>query len=416
MASSLQFLLLLSLITSCFPHKPTSQNALFLPLTKDPSTHLYLTHLYIGSTPVAPTKLVVDLSGPFLWLDCTSRHVSSSHRLIPSGSLQCSRAKATGCGNGSKSCSLDTVNAITRVAAHGELAEDIVAFERVDRSDRIGSIVAVDRVLFSCAPPMLVTGLPSGVEGMLGLGRSRISLPSQIATNFGVHRKFAACLSTEGGFIISGDRVPLLQSDVSDSLMYTPLISNQEGILEDYYINVKSIKINGKRLSLNASKLAMDQKGKGGTKLSTIVPYTTMETTIYETFVKAYVTVATAMNMTRVESVAPFRVCFSSDGIDKTRVGLAVPTIDLVLQSEMVKWRIYGRNSMVGVSDEVMCLGFLDGGSSPRASIVIGGYQLEDNLLEFNLATSVFGFSSSLLMRDTSCSDLKLYSIPSEAL
>lgn len=71
---------------------------------------------------------------------------------------------------------------------------------------------------------------------------------------------------------------------------------------------------------------------------------------------------------------------------------------------------------MVEVSDEVMCLGFLDGGSSPRASIVIGGYQLEDNLLEFNLATSMFGFSSSLLMRDTTCSDLKLYSIPSEAL
>lgn len=362
---------------------------------------------------MAPTKLVVDLSGPFLWLDCASRHVSSSHHPIPSGSLQCSRAKATGCGSG-RSCTLNTVNTITRAAARGDLAEDILAVERVDRSDR--AIATVDRFLFSCAPPLLVNGLASGAKGMLGLGRGRISLPSQIATSFGgVHRKFAACLSSNDGFIVSGEGVPLLRSDASNSLTYTPLISNQEGTLEDYYINVKSIKINGKRLSLNASKLSMDHRGKGGTKLSTIVPYTTMETTIYETFAKAYDTAAAAMNVTRVASVAPFGVCFSSDGVDKTRVGAAVPAVDLVMQSEMVRWRIHGRNSMVEVSEGVMCLGFVDGGLSPEASIVMGGYQLEDHLLEFDLATSMFGFSSSLLVRESSCSDF-LHSMPRESL
>ncbi|KAG5560085.1 hypothetical protein RHGRI_003395 [Rhododendron griersonianum] len=413
MAFSLQLLLLFSLIISSFAHKPTSQNALILPLTKDPSTHQYLTHLYTG-TPTAPTKLVVDLSGPFLWLDCASRRVSSSHRPIPSGSLQCSRAKATGCGGSGRSCTLNTVNTITRAAARGDLAEDILAVERVDRSDWV--IATVDRFLFSCAPPLLVNGLASGAKGALGLGRGRISLPSQIATSFGgVHRKFAACLSSNDGFIVSGEGVPLLRSDASNSLTYTPLISNQEGTLEDYYINVKSIKINGKRLSLNTSKLSMDHRGNGGTKLSTIVPYTTMETTIYETFTKAYVTAAAATNVTRVASVAPFGVCFSSSGIGKTHVGPAAPAVDLVMQSEMVRWRIHGRNSMVEVSEGVMCLGFVDGGLSPEASIVIGGYQLEDHLLEFDLATSMFGFSSSLLVRESSCSDF-LHSMPRESL
>ncbi|XP_058192391.1 probable aspartic proteinase GIP2 [Rhododendron vialii] len=414
MASSLQLLLIFSVIISSFAHKPTSQNTLILPLTKDPSTHQYLTHLYTG-TPMAPTKLVVDLSGPFLWLDCASRHVSLSHRPIPTGSLQCSRAKATtGCGSG-RSCTLNTVNTITRAAARGDLAEDILTVERVERSVRIAT---VDRFLFSCAPPLLVNGLASGTKGMLGLGRGRISLPSQIATSFGsIHRKFAACLSSNDGFIVSGKGVPLLRSDASNSLTYTPLISNQEGTLEDYYINVKSIKINGKRLSLNTSKLSMDHEGKGGTKLSTIVPYTTMETTIYETFTKAYVTAAAATNMTRVASVAPFGVCFSSsDGVDETRVGPAVPAVDLVMQSEMVRWRIHGRNSMVEVSEGVMCLGFVDGGSSPdQASIVMGGYQLEDHLLEFDLGASMFGFSSSLLVRESSCSDF-LHSMPRESL
>ncbi|KAI8566211.1 hypothetical protein RHMOL_Rhmol02G0022400 [Rhododendron molle] len=102
----------------------------------------------------------------------------------------------------------------------------------------------------------------------------------------------------------------------------------------------------------------MDHEGKGGTKLSTTVPYTTMETTIFETFTKAYITVAAVMNMTRVASVAPFGVCFSSDGVDKTRMGPVVPAVDLVMQSEMVRWRIHGRNSMVEVNEGSYVLGF----------------------------------------------------------
>ncbi|KAA8548592.1 hypothetical protein F0562_000276 [Nyssa sinensis] len=277
-------------------------------------------------------------------------------------------------------CGLNPENTITSVAMRGELAEDIIAVG----SDQMGSITTVRHFLFSCAPTSLLQGLSNGVKGILGLGRSRIALPSQLATTLGFHRKFAVCLSSSAGVILTGDGHST-GTDIFKSLTYTPLITNQAGTLEQYYINVKSIKINGKRLSLNTSLLSMDQKGYGGTKISTVVPYTTLESTIYDTFVKAYSKTATSMNMTRVAPVAPFRVCFSTEGLDTTPVGPTVPTIDLVLQSEMVKWRIYGRNSMVKVSNEVMCLGFLDGGLNSRNSIVIGGYQLEDNLLEFNL-------------------------------
>lgn len=63
-------------------------------------------------------------------------------------------------------------------------------------------------------------------------------------------------------------------------------------------------------------------------------------------------------------------------------------TIDLMLQCEIVKWRISGKNSMVRVSEEAICLGVLDGGLNPRTSIVLRGYQLEDTLLEFDVGTS----------------------------
>lgn len=139
-----------------------------------------------------------------------------------------------------------------------------------------------------------------------------------------------------------------------------------------------------------------------------MIPYTTIESSIYRSFIEAYAKSASAANLTRAASVAPFELCFRSNGIEATATGPAVPAIDLVLQSEMVKWRIHGRNSMVRVSEKVMCLGFLDGGEvtseAASAGVIIGGYQLEDVLLGFDLGASMLGFSS-LLMNERSCSD-----------
>ena len=66
---------------------------------------------------------------------------------------------------------------------------------------------------------------------------------------------------------------------------------------------------------------------------------------------------------------------------------------------------------MVLVKQNVACLGFVDGGKEPiksfvKTSVVIGGHQLEDNLLEFDLNSSKLSFSSSLLLQNASCSHL----------
>lgn len=103
--------------------------------------------------------------------------------------------------------------------------------------------------------------------------------------------------------------------------------------------------------------------------------------------------------------MAPFEVCYDSNKILSSRLGPAVPNIDLELHSPDVVWRIFGANLMVRASKGVTCLGFVDEGSHPRASIVIGAYQLEDNLLQFDLDRSRLGFSSLLLFRRTNCAN-----------
>ncbi|KAI8566210.1 hypothetical protein RHMOL_Rhmol02G0022300 [Rhododendron molle] len=172
----------------------------------------------------------------------------------------------------------------------------------------------------------------------------------------------------------------------------------------DYFIGVTSIKINQIAVpDIDTSLLAIDHEGNGGTKISTVTPYTVLQTFIYNAVTKFFKNQLSGIPTVR--AVAPFGLCFNSTDINGTRGGAGVPEIDLVLQNETVYWSIFGANSMVQVSDEVLCLAFVDGGVNPRTSIVIGGYQLEDNLLQFDLGASRLGFSSSLLFRETTCAN-----------
>ncbi|XP_004298169.1 PREDICTED: basic 7S globulin-like [Fragaria vesca subsp. vesca] len=406
MAAFLHFLLLLCSsvhnfnISQSKPTYPQPKGAIS-HVTKDISTLQYVIQIHHG-TPLHPTNLVIDLGGPSLWLGCSSDSGSSSSKtLIPQSSIKCLSANPNTQNSKSTKCETFPQNRVTLMATLGDLAQDIIALPVVDGSE---TEPITSHFLFSCAPKLLLKGLATGARGMLGLGRTRVSVASQIAAAFGSKPQFILCLSPLNGVVLhdSGRYRSSFVSGVSDSFTYTPLVTEVDSPHE-YFIHLKSIRVNGKQLALNY------KEGLGGIKLSTIVPYSTMERSVYAVFVRAFEQAAMAMNMTRVASVAPFGLCFGSKNIDgSTRVGSRVPVVDLGLQSEMVKWRLHGRNSMVQVSDEVMCLGFLDGGLEQKTSIVLGGHQLEDTLLHFDLGASMLGFSSSKLMDQNTCSDLGL--------
>jgi hypothetical protein len=405
------FFSLLTLLSS-------SSNSLLLPISKDNITQQYLTTLSYG-TPFVPTNVVVDLSSSLFWLDCSSRKISSfSLRTIPHRSLQCLTAKShkidhkqTWVSNLEENhigqnypCENFPKNTITgKVATKGNLVEDIVAVESIKDS----IFKPTHEFFFTCSNTLLLNGLSNDAKGIVGFGRSRTSFSSQFFNLIDSQRKITFCLSSSSGFVLLG-KSKVLESENFRSLTFTPLVTNQN---MEYLINVNSIKIGGKKVSFNTPSLSQEGSYYGGTLLSSIVPYTTMQSSIYDNFKSAFLKAALSMNMIRVPAVAPFEICFGSKGIDESQIGPNVPIIDFVLQSEMVKWRIYGRNSMVRVSDDVMCLGILDGGVEQKNPIVIGGYQLEDVLVQFDLDSSMVGFSSSLLIKDTSCSNFRFDSM-----
>ncbi|XP_056175247.1 probable aspartic proteinase GIP2 [Syzygium oleosum] len=383
-APSLYLLLLCSL--ACLVPSSRSRT-LFLPLAKDPSTLRYVATVYHGPS-LDPVDLAVDLGGPSLWLDCSASSSPSAVRPVPCRSIQCLAATSDASG-------------LRRACASGASAV-CGPWRSIPLTGPGRSVAAVDRFLISCArgPPGYGA---TGVRGTLGLGRSRISLPSQVATAFGVRRRFFACLSASEGVIVAGDGpfFPRVDGDISRSLTYTPLATAKWARSSDYLINLTSIKIDGKRLSLDSSS------PPHSIKLSTAIPYTAVASPIYPAFAEAFAGAASAMGMARVPPVAPFGVCFDPRTVAATGAGPDAPAIDLVLQSEMVRWRIGGSNSMVRASDEATCLGVVDGGDGLRSTVVLGGHQLEDVLLEFDFGGSRLGFGPPLSARRLACSDLR---------
>lgn len=369
MASCLNlfFLSFLSALSISNSQISDSLNGVVFSVVKDLPTGQYIAQIHLGDSP-EPVKLVVDLAGSIPWFDCSSRHVSSSRNLISGSSSGCLKAKVGNDRVSSSSrgdhqnadCELLVRNGAVGITARGELFSDVMSF---------GSPGTVD-LLFACTPPWLLRGLASGAQGVMGLARAQISLPSQLAAETNERRRLTVFLSPLNGVVSTSSVEEVFGVAASRSLVYTPLLTDSSG---NYVINVKSIRVNGKKLSV---------EGPLAAELSTVVPYTMLESSIYAVFAEAYAKAAS--EATSVAPVAPFGLCFTSD--------VEFPAVDLALQSEMVRWRIQGKNLMVDVGGGVRCLGIVDGGSSRVNPIVMGGLQLEGLILDFDLGNSMMGF------------------------
>ncbi|KAJ1428769.1 Xylanase inhibitor, C-terminal [Sesbania bispinosa] len=400
----------------------SASNPYILSIKKDQATNLFYTSVGIG-TPRQNFNLVIDLAGENLWYDCDTNYNSSSYRPIACGSKRCPEIGCVGCngpfkpGCTNNTCPANTINPLANFLFGGGLAEDIIFISQLQVSGLLSSCVDTDRLPSFTGSDSPLNGLPKSSKGIIGLSRSQLALPTQLASANKLPTKFSLCLPSSNKQGFTNLLVGGYPQELSKFVQTTPLIVNPvstgpvsvEGVpSKEYFIDVKSVKIDGNVLNLKPSLLSIDNKGNGGTKISTMSPFTELQSSVYKPFIREFLKRASDRKLKRVASVAPFEACFDSSTIGNSVTGLVVPTIDLVLQGG-VQWTIHGANSMVMAKKNVACLAFVDGGTEPRmsfvkASIVIGGHQLVDNLLVFDLASSKLSFSSSLLLHNASCS------------
>ncbi|XP_050206784.1 probable aspartic proteinase GIP2 [Mercurialis annua] len=405
---------------------PFRPNTIVIPVSKDKCTNQYTIQIS-QRTPSTPVKLTVDLGGRFMWVNCEESYTSSTYKPAKCNSTlcslanskvctteptQCSSSPRPGCNNNS-TCTKFIQNRVVYIGTGGELGQDTVSIQFYNKNNP-GRIVSLASFPFFCGITWLLDSLAEGVTGVAGFGRSsNISLPAYLSDSMDLPKKFAICLSSNyknNGLIFFGN------GPNYEPLTYTPLILNPvedliTGGSADYYIGVKSIRVDGKKIKFDENLLSVVKDGSGGTMLSTVNPYTVLHTSIYKALLRDFTKkMELKFRSLVVPSVpVPFGACYYSSGFGTIEEFLAiVPAIDLELESadgKNVSWRFSGANSMVAVNSYTMCLAYIDGGSQPWAPIIIGGHQLEDTVLQFDLDKSRLGFSSNLVYKNTTCSN-----------
>ncbi|KAF7852290.1 hypothetical protein BT93_L4584 [Corymbia citriodora subsp. variegata] len=238
----------------------------------------------------------------------------------------------------------------------------------------------------SSAPPSLLQSLP---KEAIGVGA--------------FSWKFALCLPSSSrarGVILFGDGpyylLPPPNFDAAGVLSYTPLYGDPTSL--GYFINLTGISVNGK--AINVARNAFDFHVNASARLSSIVPYTTLRSDIYNVFLKNFK--KAARGIAQAQKVAPFSLCFNTTAIRSRGHMLRIPHINFMLGNGE-QWTVDRSNSIKQVNNDVGCLAFVDGGEMTKQAVVIGTYQMENNFLLFDLDQSRLGFSSSLLPHGTSC-------------
>ncbi|KAF8079811.1 hypothetical protein N665_0999s0010 [Sinapis alba] len=373
----------------------TTEAQYLLPVTKHEPTKQFYTTVNIGAGGMSsPVNLLLDLGTNLTWLNCRKIRLLSSLRVVTCKSSTCKSIPGNGCDI-KNTCLYTQPRPVgktnTLATATGRVVQDNATIFTTQVGKPI-SIAPSRRFTFSCAVEKYLQGLAPPIAGVLALSPGEFPFWREMTSEYNVIPKFALCLPTSSlGYFYMGAHSFGGSNPVPMSLTPLKIDSGK------YLISVTSINVDGVPLTLDASLL------EGGAQLSTVVPYTVLQTDIYNALAHSFTLNATKIGMSEVPGTAPFKHCFE-EGASGKNMDVSVMEIGLPGNGREVKWRFQGANMVERVSETVICLAFVDGGKKPNESIVIGTHQLQNYLIEFDLSTTRMAFSDPLVLHNMSCS------------
>ncbi|XBI32050.1 hypothetical protein VPH35_055551 [Triticum aestivum] len=303
---------------------------------------------------------------------------------------------APSCGSDKhdKPCTAYPYNPVSGACAAGSLSHTRFVANTTDGSKPVSKVNV--GVLAACAPSKLLASLPRGSTGVAGLANSGLALPAQVASAQKVANRFLLCLPTGGPgvAIFGGGPVPWPQ--FTQSMPYTPLVT--KGGSPAHYISARSIVVGDTRVPVPEGALAT-----GGVMLSTRLPYVLLRPDVYRPLMDAFTKALAAQHANgapvarAVEAVAPFGVCYDTKTLGNNLGGYAVPNVQLGLDGGS-DWTMTGKNSMVDVKQGTACVAFVEmkgvaAGDGRAPAVILGGAQMEDFVLDFDMEKKRLGFS-----------------------
>ncbi|XP_058100453.1 aspartyl protease family protein 2 [Magnolia sinica] len=341
----------------------------------------YFTRLGVG-TPPKYSYMVLDTGSDIVWLQCApcrkcysqtdpvfDPSKSRSFSTVACGSPLCRRLDVSGCGR-QKSC-LYQVSYGDGSFTVGEFSTETLTF----RGTTVG------RVALGCGHDN--EGLFVGAAGLLGLGKGKLSFPSQTGRQFG--RKFSYCLvDRTSSAAAKPSSVIFGESAVPRSAIFTPMLANPR-LDTFYYVGLTGISVGGARVrGITASSFRLDAAGNGGVIVDSGTSVTRLVRPAYEALRNAFR--ARAVGLKPAAGFSLFDTCYNLAGLNVVKV----PT--LVLH--------FGRGSDVSLpaanylipvsTDGIFCFAFA--GTTSGLSI-IGNIQQQGFRVVFDAAASRVGFA-----------------------
>ncbi|KAE8816779.1 Basic 7S globulin 2 [Hordeum vulgare] len=394
--------LAVSLAALAWPASCKRVRSVLAPVTKDPATRLYTMPFHYGA------NLVVDIAGPLVWSTCAPDHLPAA---FPCKSATCRLANKYHvpgctesaadklCDSSHKVCRAFPYNPVTGACAAGDLIHTRFVANTTDGKNPASQVNV--RGDAACAPSKLLESLPQGASGVAGLAGSDLALPAQVASAQKVPNKFLLCLprglsSDPGVAVFGGGPLHFMAQpgrDYGKELAYTPLVAKKGN--PAHFISIKSIAVDNARVPFPAGALTT-----GGAVLCTRVPFTMLRSDVFLPVLDAFTKALAKQGgpvAKAVKPYAPFQQCYDTRTLAITRNGYLVPDVTLTLGGGK-KWTWDGLSSMVDMAPGTACLAFVQmegvkGGDNSAPAVLIGGFQMENTVVEFDMKKKRFGFA-----------------------
>ncbi|KAG5008743.1 hypothetical protein JHK87_017258 [Glycine soja] len=341
----------------------------------------YIVTMGLGSTNMT---VIIDTGSDLTWVQCEpcmscynqqgpifKPSTSSSYQSVSCNSSTCQSLQfATGntgaCGSNPSTCNY-VVNYGDGSYTNGELGVEQLSFGGVSVSDFV----------FGCGRNN--KGLFGGVSGLMGLGRSYLSLVSQANATFG--GVFSYCLpTTESG--ASGSLVMGNESSVFKNvtpITYTRMLPNPQ--LSNFYIlNLTGIDVDGVALQVPSF-------GNGGVLIDSGTVITRLPSSVYKAlkalFLKQFTGFPSAPGFSILDT------CFNLTGYDE----VSIPTISMHFEGNAeLKVDATGTFYVVKEDASQVCLA-LASLSDAYDTAIIGNYQQRNQRVIYDTKQSKVGFA-----------------------
>ncbi|CAL5434892.1 unnamed protein product [Camellia sinensis] len=340
----------------------------------------YIVTVGLG-TPKKHLSLIFDTGSSFTWIQCQPCTVfcykqkqpifdpsrSTTYKNITCTSRHCSQLS---------SATSTTPRCSTNTCVYGVRYGDNSISQGFFASETL-TLTPSDvfpKYLFGCGEKN--QGLWNGVAGLIGLGRDRLSIVSQVSSKYGNY--FSYCLpSTPSctGYLTFGTGG---RSFTGSSLRFTPLLSKSKGP-SFYYVDIIGIKVAGKTLSISRSVFK-----KSGSIIDSGTVITRLPPAAYDALKTAF-----RQHMTQYRMAKPFSI-FDTCYRVKKNTTLKIPSISFVFggNTEVV---IDSSGILFATSSKKACLAFA-GNSNSSDMGIFGNAQQKTLDVVYDVAGGKLGF------------------------